>query len=103
MEKSHKKVNMPNNIRIIRKTLRMKTHELADLMACSNTQIYALEKEMVPINEDWKLKLSDAFKCEKELIKKEKITHKDLENIKNNYFSKSVTHVVGDVVKKTNY
>lgn len=76
-----------NNIRAIRKRLRIKPDELASLLKCSVTQIYALETEKVTIDEDWKLKLSDVFKCDKELIKKENLSNADLENIKNNYLN----------------
>ena len=78
---------MSNNIRKIRKLLKISPEEFAKLLNCSVPQIYALEKEIVKIDEDWKIKLSNTFKCSKDLIQKDKIDEHDLQEIKNNYYN----------------
>ena len=67
-----------NNIRKIRKLLKISVAEFAKLLECSEPQIYALETERVELDEKWIIKIAKIFNCDQSLLTKQDFHNDDI-------------------------
>ena len=92
-----------NNIRQIRKMLKISSEELASMIGCSVPHVYAIETGVVKLNTDWIIKISNALRCDASQLTDD-LTDSDVDNIKKHYYNYNITYNNSIVnSKRSNY